>query len=559
MPKSLSWLGLVLLAGLPVIVLATYALLGLHAERRAILADAHDEGRRVVGEIGRALDTAIERALEDVSPTPLYPVNPVPASPNTEQEHFNTARLEGDIATLKKLRDDDVRTTSLSQAGMPIRALAAWEVFALEPDPVNRSKLREIVLHETPSIMTPVLLERAGVDDWQKPWQRDEDSRALLHQWHEQVPAISEAGPLGEENRLCGWVHHGNDGLRVLSRAELDTIIENALTFPRSDWMSVRVHYQKDILHPRDGDPLPESNLVLGRHDGSLRTQTVLAHPDRLLAPYHRRRQWTLGTIALATLASGMGLVLTHLALRRERRLNALKSQFVASVSHELRSPVASMRLMAEALASGKVSDVEKVRTFQRLMAGEGARLSALVENVLDFARIEQGRKTYNVAETDVEALLRDAVALLEPQAKAKDITLDSEFETLSFTPVVDSLAVQQAVINLLDNAIKFSPAKTTITLRLREHAGKKEGAWSISITDEGPGIALQDQQRIFDRFTRLENELRRETQGAGIGLSLVKHVVEGHGGRVTVKSVPGKGSTFALEFPPPDKTSTDG
>ena len=239
---------------------------------------------------------------------------------------------------------------------------------------------------------------------------------------------------------------------------------------------------------------------------------------------------------------------LSRRALHREQRLHSLKSQFVASVSHELRAPIGSVRLMAEALSSGTVEG-EAARTFHRLLAQEGARLSALIENVLDFARIESGHKSYQFEETDLPALLRDTVALLEPRAAPRGISLRLECAPLSQVPEVDAPAIQQAVMNLLDNALKFSPDQGVITVILTDLGPQN---WSLTITDEGPGIPPAEHRRIFERFHRLGNELRRETQGAGIGLSLVQHITEAHHGTITVKNRTPKGTGFTLHFPWP-------
>jgi two-component system phosphate regulon sensor histidine kinase PhoR len=281
-----------------------------------------------------------------------------------------------------------------------------------------------------------------------------------------------------------------------------------------------------------------------------------------LYAGYWRLVWWCSGIIGGAFLTALLGLWLIKRTLNKERRLGELKSQFVSSVSHELRAPIGSMRLMAEGLASGRVRG-EAAGDFHRLMAGEGARLSALIENVLDFARIEQGRKEYAMAETDVAALLVEAVALMQPQAEAKGLRIVLQCEPLPFVPRIDAGAVQQAVINLLDNAVKFTAAAGTSGLRgshqdsggpevpatIRVHLTAARPGWSITVTDPGPGIPAAEHARIFERFYRLGNELRRETTGTGIGLAIVKHIVEGHGGKVLVESAVGSGSAFCLSM----------
>lgn len=234
-----------------------------------------------------------------------------------------------------------------------------------------------------------------------------------------------------------------------------------------------------------------------------------------------------------------------HRTLRRERQLNEMKSQFVASVSHELRAPVASIRLMADALEAEKVAP-ETAKEFHRLIAREGARLSTLVGNVLDHARIEQGKRVWKMEPCDLESLVADTLRVMEPLAREKNITLRSALSPLEAS--VDAGAIQQALVNLLDNAIKFSPAGSTVETTLSIDEERRR--WRIAVRDEGPGIAKAEQARIFERFYRPGDEMRRETQGTGIGLSLVKAIAEAHSGSVTVESEPGQGSTFTLILP---------
>jgi signal transduction histidine kinase len=254
--------------------------------------------------------------------------------------------------------------------------------------------------------------------------------------------------------------------------------------------------------------------------------------------------------IAASTLAALAGLFSARRSFYRQMRLNDLKSNFVSSVSHELRAPIASVRLMAEGLEREKIKEPEKQKEYFRFIGQECRRLSALVENVLDFSRIEQGRKQYEFEPTDVIKLVEETVKVMEPYALEKNVSLvlqlDSQLSTLSPQLEVDGRAIQQALVNLIDNAVKHSPARSAVTIGLDVQKMKAQ----LWVEDHGPGIPKKEHEKIFERFYRLGSELRRETQGVGIGLSIVKHIVEAHGGRVIVQSEIGKGSRFTIEMP---------
>lgn len=246
-----------------------------------------------------------------------------------------------------------------------------------------------------------------------------------------------------------------------------------------------------------------------------------------------------------------MGLVAAYRAFRRQLRLSELKSNFVSSVSHELRAPIASVRLMAESLDRGKIQTPSKQQEYFHFIVQECRRLSALIENVLDFSRIDQGRKQYEFEPTDLAALTRQTVKLMETYAGEHEVKLELVLPQPPDLPLelsVDGRAVQHALLNLLDNAIKHSPAGGLVRVGLEPGEANPRHA-ALWVEDNGPGIALGEQERIFERFYRCGSELRRQTQGVGIGLSIVKHVALAHAGRVWVKSEVGKGSRFTLEL----------
>jgi signal transduction histidine kinase len=178
--------------------------------------------------------------------------------------------------------------------------------------------------------------------------------------------------------------------------------------------------------------------------------------------------------------------------------------------------------------------------------------LSALIENVLDFSRIEQGRKQYEFEPTDMLRLLRNTKELMEPYAAERGIELKLDlppaWDPLN-APTLDGKAIQQALINLIDNALKHSANGQVVTLGLQPQI-QQNTRIVLWVEDQGEGIPREEHARIFERFYRCGSELRRKTQGVGIGLSIVKHIVEAHRGIIQVQSEPEKGSRFTIELP---------
>jgi signal transduction histidine kinase len=490
---------------------------------------------------------------------------------------------------------------------MLLRWETAPDAASLAGEAENLVRLATI---HAPSAVTPVLIEKLAekfpnlAEHWRSAWQRMELRRAALRMVPRQVkpgwapppkvvvlPGTAESAmdlpihdaasrPLDNVPQargleavsgsvaLISFRSPGED--RVLLEDELRSAFLTMQEKTRNQlppWAGVNVRMKPESLERFS--LLPMQLASLGGEIPDVLSKVETAHfiletgpreKDYLLRDYYSLLRWAAAVIGCAFLASALGLWLIRRTLAKERRLNELKSQFVSSVSHELRAPIGSMRLMAEGLASGKVTG-PAADEFHRLMAGEGARLSSLIENVLDFARIEQGRKQYVMAETDIAALVNDAVKLMRPQAEARGLQLVTNLAPLPFVPKVDAGAILQALINLLDNAIKFSnpniepgstpaPAAEQSAILISLTTDADEHSWSLAVRDHGIGIPKSEQTRIFERFHRLGNELRRETTGAGIGLAIVKHIVEGHGGKVDVESALGKGSAFTITFP---------
>jgi signal transduction histidine kinase len=259
--------------------------------------------------------------------------------------------------------------------------------------------------------------------------------------------------------------------------------------------------------------------------------------------------RWKIGTLCLIgfiDLMLGAGLVLVYSNVRREMHLSRIKSDFVANVSHELKTPLALIRLFAETLELGRVPNDDKARQYYRVINKESQRLTQLINNILDFSRIEAGRKEYRFAPTDVGRIVNDVVDAYRFQIEQQGFQLEVAIADDLPEVMADKEALGQALLNLVNNSIKYSREDKFVHLEVRRDPGRV----LISVADRGIGVAKGEQRKIFEKFYRAEDSLVHETKGSGLGLPLVRHIMEAHGGLIEVESSHGKGSTFTLVLP---------
>jgi signal transduction histidine kinase len=254
-----------------------------------------------------------------------------------------------------------------------------------------------------------------------------------------------------------------------------------------------------------------------------------------------------IGFIDLMLLA-GIGMVWAN--VRRELKLSRLKSDFVANVSHELKTPLALIRLYAETLELGRVPNTERQAEYYRVINKESRRLTQLINNILDFSRIEAGRKEYRLVPSDIGAVVREVVESYRFAIEKLGFTLELELGDDLPELELDPEALSQALINLLNNAIKYSPEQKAIMVSVR----REHDRVLLSVSDRGMGIPRSEHRRIFEKFYRVETSLVHTTKGSGLGLALVQHITEAHGGHVELSSTPGEGSRFTLSLPVPDE-----
>ena len=290
------------------------------------------------------------------------------------------------------------------------------------------------------------------------------------------------------------------------------------------------------------------SGEPLGEHLPGLRVVLGEVAEVATTAPDNPRSFYGL-SLFLVVMFTFIGAFFLWRDTRRESRMAELRSQFVSSVSHELKTPLTSIRMFAESMQMDEeagTGDPKERAEYLDTIVCETERLTRLLNNVLDFSRIERGQKNYHLQSEELPSVVGAALRTMRFPLAAQGFDLRLELcEDLPLVKV-DRDAIEQAILNLLHNAMKYSGKSREIGLRL----SRQNGSALIQVSDHGIGIPAGEQRRIFEKFYRVPSKENRSISGTGLGLSLVAHIAEGHGGAVDVKSTPGEGSTFSIKIP---------
>ena len=302
----------------------------------------------------------------------------------------------------------------------------------------------------------------------------------------------------------------------------------------------------KRIVAEAGAETTVVARLPLGPPLDGFSLAAELPGDDPAAALAFRNRTLYIALLVLLYVGIGLGFGLTLREMRRAYRLSRLKTDFVANISHELRTPLTSVRLFAETLREGRAESPEEVRECVELLSHESERLSRMVENLLDWSRLESGRSPMRLVPMPARALF-DSIAQTW-RAQQLPVTYQTEIEPGLPPLPIDAEAMSQVVLNLLHNAFKYTGEDKKIVLRARR-AGRM---LAIEVQDNGIGIRAQDKKRIFERFYRADDLLSRGTEGTGLGLAIAKKIVEAHAGRIELDTKAGEGSTFRILLPQP-------
>ncbi|MDP9323944.1 MAG: HAMP domain-containing histidine kinase [Acidobacteriota bacterium] len=360
---------------------------------------------------------------------------------------------------------------------------------------------------------------------------------------------LRETTPTTPHGRLCYAIDPGYMArsmlVDVLKTVDLGSDLTIALVDERQRLHSTSTTTSLRSLGQADlGEFLPGWQVGLFDRQGRSIEQLVA------------RERWTYGAlIAGIVFVLVSGVCFTLRASVREAELVHLKTEFVSNVSHELKTPLALIRMFGETLESGIVGDEAKRIEFSAVIRRESERLTHLINNVLDVARIEAGTKQYTFERIDIVQVVRDAVETYRPFFDRLGFAVSASLPDSALYVDADRDAIAQALVNLFQNSIKYSEAEKHVTVSVTAAAGEVR----IAVADRGVGIASEDRGRIFERYYRVRVRAGTTAQGSGLGLAIVKHAIEAHGGHVGVESLPGEGSVFTLALPvkPSDSPET--
>jgi signal transduction histidine kinase len=332
-----------------------------------------------------------------------------------------------------------------------------------------------------------------------------------------------------------------------------------SLAFPptRPHSLLVVVHAQ-DILSLLKQDTVFSQNFPAGFHfvtDESLDGESLGTNFRGLRIAFEAgedaalSKQWSLHpafyllALLLVLSVTLFGAYLLLRDVRRDVRMAEMRSQFVSSVSHELKTPLTAIRMFAETLRLGRSKSQKVQEEYLDTIVSESQRLTRLLNNVLDFSKIEEGKRIYRPEPASLSEIVQTAARAIEYPLSQQGFKLHVRVKEELPEVRVDRDSIEQAILNLLHNAMKYSGASRDIDLRLQ----KKGSHALIQVIDRGVGIDPKEKERIFEKFYRIPSEENKRLPGTGLGLTLVSHIVKAHGGRIEIESVPGKGSTFFI------------
>jgi signal transduction histidine kinase len=329
---------------------------------------------------------------------------------------------------------------------------------------------------------------------------------------------------------------------------EMESLIETELAVPDA---TVK-------LLPRDAGPSQAAPFLTGPAgeylpDWQLALWLDDADPFAVAADSRIAMYLYSGIVVVLAMVALAGLVARYVG--RQIRVTRIRNDLIATVSHELKTPLSSIRALIDTLLEGRYHDEKQHREYLQLAAKENERLSRLIDNFLAFSRMERNKQTFDLAEVEVEELVAAAVSAVREKFDASAGRLEVDLAAGLPKITGDADALTTVLVDLLDNAYKYTPGEKRVILRASAEGHKVR----LAVEDNGVGLSRRAAKKVFDRFYQVDQSLARQTGGCGLGLSIVQFIVTAHGGSVGVSSQPGQGSTFTVTLPACDAVASEG
>lgn len=430
------------------------------------------------------------------------------------------------------------------KAGEAVRAAATYTKLSEQPDTVDRELVR-----------LAVIAKEKLVECYRSLRNKEEAAKAEQQFYSFLLGRrfLLDADTYDFYRKKIDFLPSQHEQQLDVIAGQFDSTGMRETRIPNTNAMVVHVWTASNVRALLDqllAEPGPWSEVSVQLIDASGRWRVVASPKNGSVQAVASREVFRFAVLLGLVFATVVvAMFLAALSVSRELAFSRMRSDFVASVSHELKTPLSLIRMFAESLSEGWVSE-QKRPEYYEVITRESERLTGLINNVLDFSRIEAGTRKYERTTTELGIIMRALLERYRYHLKAANIDLIEELPSESIEAFVDAEAMEQVLVNLLSNAVKYMgdserrPRAVTVSLR-----GSATHAL-IRIQDTGVGISEEDRLHIFERFWRADNSQVRAVAGSGLGLTLVKHIVEAHNGSIAVDSVPGKGSTFAVTLP---------
>lgn len=545
-----DWGLFVLVAFLPAIAIGLLGLRALDNEEAAIkremgalLEQAADAAERQYGSELAALAAGQEMPFADTLSIPA------PASEPAPNKDSSRRSAGADCLALARTSTPAARATFLAdcESTRSSGGRWLWLVIALSPESAIPAARLEKWLDAHGAELGIAERAAARIEVESAPWLAAADKKALQRKLD--GGSDDAAVPLQSAERYAmrlgrpriEWSHRSSRGLLLRQQ---DGAYRGFVVHPaslsravRGGWPDIPADMRAQlVIGVAPGGRAAFEALADGAH-----VELTYANPEAVEMRTQRSKRILLAVALCASLIAIALVALLFARMRAERRVSALRTDFVAAVSHELRTPIASIRMLSELLADGSVDDEEEQHEMHGALAREAKRLGDTVNRLLGFSRMEAGKHTAQRTVCAVAPPVQDAIATIIERHPRAEITSDLDHD---IEAPIDAEAVMMAVQNLLTNALKYAQPPYSV------HLAANKGGARIEVRDAGPGLSKRQQQRIFKPFERADDRLSQATEGSGIGLSLVNHVARSHQGKAGVSSAPGKGSTFFLWLP---------